>query len=106
MVGFFYVRKLIESRKLSREFADRQVKATSYPAKGTHIHFMNFHRDVNELFDLNSPKSIRIKIEDLANQVIHSYMSYLSISENGFAGILVASDRTRNKELFEISKRT
>ena len=38
MVGFFYVRKLVESRKLSRDFADRQIPATSYPAKGKHIH--------------------------------------------------------------------
>src|SRR3954447_25975700 len=106
MVGFFYVRKLIESRKLSRDFADRQFKTTSYPAKGKHIHLMNLRRDVDELFDLDEPRQVAMKIEDLANQLIHSYIFYLSMGEHGgLDGILVASDRIRNKELLQLPSR-
>ena len=94
MVGFFYVRKLIESRKLSRDFADRQVKAISYPTMGKHIHLINFRRDVDELFNLDAPKQTSVKVEDLANQLIHSYVLYLSTNkERGLDGILVASFR-------------
>jgi hypothetical protein len=104
MVGFFYVRKLIESRKLSRDFADRQVKATSYPTMGKHIHLLNFRRDVDKLFNLDAPKQTSIKVEDLANQLIHSYVFYLLMTEEGgLDGILVASDRIRNKELLQVS---
>jgi hypothetical protein len=106
MVGFFYVRKLIESRKLSRDFADRQIPATSYPAKGKHIYLMNVHRDLDELFDMDAPTKVNLKIEDLANQLIHSYIFYLSTEQGGpLRGILVASDRIRNRELLEISAR-
>jgi hypothetical protein len=104
MVGFFYVRKLIESRKLSRDFADRQVKVTAYPTKGKHVHLLNLRRDVDELFDLDAPKQTTMKIEDLANQLIHSYIFYLSMEEEGqLNGFLVASDRIRNKELLQVS---
>jgi hypothetical protein len=106
MVGFFYVRKLIESRKLSRDFADRPIPATSYPAKGKHIHLMNVHRDLDRLFDLDAPTKVSRKIEDLANQLIHSYIFYLSVEEDGpLQGVLVASDRIRHRELLEISAR-
>jgi hypothetical protein len=104
MVGFFYVRKLIESRKLSRDFADRQVKATTYPTKGKHIHLMNLRHDVDGLFDLDAPKQTTMKIEDLANQLIHSYIFYLMMTEEGpLNGIMVASDRIRTEDLLRVS---
>jgi hypothetical protein len=104
IVGFFYVRKLIESRKLSRDFADRQVKATAYSTKGKHVRLLNRRHDLDELFDLDAPKETAIKIEDLANQLIHSYIFYLSMEKEGqFTGVFVASDRIRNKELLQIS---
>jgi hypothetical protein len=104
MVGFFYVRKLIESRKLSRDLADRQFKVTSYPAKGRHIHYLNYHRDLDELFDMGAPKQVSMTIEDLANQLIHSYIfCLLTEAAGGLRGVLVASDRIRNCELLEIS---
>jgi hypothetical protein len=107
MVGFFYVRKLIESRKLSRDFADRQITATAYPAKGKHVHLMNCQRDLDELFDMSAPKQLAMKIEDLANQLIHSYIFYLSTEETGpLRGILVASDRIRNRELLRFRRET
>ena len=106
MVGFFFVRKLIESRKLSRDFADLQIPVVSYPAKGEHIHLLNVRRDVDELFNMDAPTEVSMKIEDLANQLIHSYVFYLLTEEAGpLRGILVASDRFRNRELLEISAR-
>jgi hypothetical protein len=45
-----------------------------------------------------------MKIEELANQLIHSYIFYLAMRRNrGLTGILVASDRLRNKALLELS---
>ena len=103
MVGFFYVRKLIDSRKLSRDFADRQVKVVTYPSKGTHIHLLNRRKEVQELFDLEVSTQGSIKVEQLANQLIHSYVFYLLFDEPGaLIAIVVASDNTRNKELFQV----
>jgi hypothetical protein len=106
MVGFFYVRKLIESRKLSRDFADRQITVIAYVAKGKHVHWLNYHRDLDDFFDMNTPKQLAMRIGDLANQFVHSYVFYLWIEETGpLRGVLVASDRVRNKELLQVSAR-
>jgi hypothetical protein len=100
MVGFFYVRKLIESRKLSRDFAETVIKVAAYPAKGERVHWMNYRRDPDEFFVMSAPRQLATKIEDLANQLIHSYIFFLSMEETGaLSGILVASDRSRSKEL-------
>lgn len=83
MVGFFYVRKLIDSRKLSRDFADRQIRVATYRSTGKHIHLMNAHRDLDEFFDMDAHSHKGLKIEQIANQVIHSYIFYLVTEEFG-----------------------
>ncbi|MEK7995804.1 MAG: hypothetical protein AAB403_18555 [Planctomycetota bacterium] len=104
MVGFFYVRKLIDSRKLSRDFADRQIKLTAYPSTGKHVHLMNVHHDLDEFFDMGTHQQKTAKIEQIANQVIHSYIFYLVTEESGpLQGIIVASDVVRDRELLEFS---
>ncbi|SPE36810.1 hypothetical protein SBA3_250025 [Candidatus Sulfopaludibacter sp. SbA3] len=77
MIGFFYVRKLIDSRKLSRDFADRQIKLKAYPSIGKHVHLMNVHHHLDEFFDMGTHRHKTLKIEQIANQVIHSYIFYL-----------------------------
>ena len=65
---------------------------------------MNLRHDVDQLFDLDAPKKTTMKIEDLANHLIHSYIFYLMMTDAGtLDGIMVASDRIRNKELHQIS---
>lgn len=104
MVGFFYVRKLIDSRKLSRDFADRQTKLTAYPSIGKHVHLMNVHHDLDEFFDMGTHCHKSLKVEQIANQVIHSYIFYLVTEETGpLRGIVVASDVARDRELLELA---
>src|SRR5579872_4983175 len=66
MVGFFYVRKLIDSRKLNRDFADRQIKLRAYPSIGKHVHLMNVHHDLDEFFDMGTHRHKTLKIEQIA----------------------------------------
>lgn len=104
MVGFFYVRKLIDSRKLSRDFADRQIKPRAYPSTGKHVHLMNVHHDLDEFFDMGTHRHKTLKIEQIASQVIHSYIFYLVTEESGpLQGIVVASDVVLDSELLELS---
>lgn len=103
MVGFFYVRKLIESKNLSRDFAHRNVRITAYPSKGRHVHWLNYRKNLDKLFDMDSPRQRSLKLEDVANQLIHSYIFYLITNESGpLEGIVVASDYLRNRELLSI----
>ena len=52
---------------------------------------------------MDQPGQSTITTEDLANQLIHSYIFWLSTDDAGLKGILVASDRIRNQELLEIT---
>jgi hypothetical protein len=104
MVGFFYVRKLIDSRKLSRDFADRQITLRAYPSTGKHVHLLNARHNLDEFFDMGTHQHETLNIEQIANQVIHSYIFYLVTDELGpLQGVLVASDFVRNRKLLELS---
>src|ERR1019366_4467449 len=102
MLGCFSVRKLIESRKLTRQFAGRQVKIGVYPSTGKRVHLMN-HRRLDKLYDFERAKDRTVTVEFLCNQIIHSYVFALFFDEtNKFHSIAVASDRAKMKELFEV----
>lgn len=52
---------------------------------------------------MDSPRQRSLKLEDVANQLIHSYIFYLITNESGpLEGIVVASDYLRNRELLSI----
>ena len=92
-----------ESRKLTRDFAGRQVKIGVYPSTGKRVHLMNHHR-LDKLYDFEHAKDRTVTVEFLCNQIIHSYVFALFFDEtNNFHSIAVASDRAKVKELFSPS---
>ena len=61
---------------------------------------MNVHHDLDEFFNMDTHRHKALKIEQIANQVIHSYIFYLVTDESGpLRGIIVASDLVRDREL-------
>jgi hypothetical protein len=65
---------------------------------------MNVHHDLDEFFDMGTHRHKRLKIEQIANQVVHSYIFYLVTEESGpRQGVVVASDVVRDRELLELS---
>ncbi|HEY3443610.1 MAG TPA: hypothetical protein VGK29_22825 [Paludibaculum sp.] len=103
MLGFYSIRKLTESGKLTDDVANMSVRVRSHSSKGRVIHQMNSHK-LDELYDLDTPDERTVPLPFLCNQIVHSYVFGLLLGEDGgLQGILVTSDRRRSKELLEIS---
>jgi hypothetical protein len=102
MLGFYSIRKLIDSRKLTIDFASEQVKVTTYRPTGKHVHMMNC-RNLDELYDFNSGKFRTVTLKYLCHQIIHSYVFGLIFDEsNRFTSIVVSSEQARLRELLEV----
>ena len=102
MLGFYSIRKLLEAKKLSTSFASIRIPARLYPSKGGTITLLNWHH-IDRFFDLDNPQTAQLKVPDLANQVIHSFIFIpASDAAGGLSAIQVASDRQKTKGLFEI----
>jgi hypothetical protein len=103
MLGFYSIRKLLESQKLSDEARGVRVRLIAYPSKAK-AHQLNRHA-VGDLYDLEKPREEIRDIIFLCNQFIHSYVFQLTFSDtvsNGGAlnGAFVSSDRERNRILY------
>ena len=65
---------------------------------------MNVHHDLDKFVDMGRHRHKTLKIEQIANEVIHSYIFSLVMEESGpLQGIVVASDVVRDRELLELS---
>src|SRR5437867_8953010 len=74
MLGFFALRRLIESKgRLSDSTIQARLRLTAFPSKSRHITLINWLR-VDRHFSLASPRPRRLGLEDLCNQFIHSYV--------------------------------
>lgn len=108
MVGFYIIRKLCESYKLSNAIISTKVKGRRIPNKGKIVHLMNNHKYV-DLYDFEKAKAEKFDLTFLANQLVHSYVfsPFFSDEEeneiNPLAGIHFCSDKFRNEWLFELS---
>jgi hypothetical protein len=102
MLGFYSIRKLLEAKKLSTSFASITIPARLYPSKGGTVTLLNWHHTYR-FFDLENPQPAQLKVPDLANQVIHSFIFIPGGDPaGGLSTIQVASDRQKTKGLFEI----
>lgn len=100
-IGFYTVRKLLQTFKISEATKDIKTEIDWFPPiAGKEVDY--FHRtDIDELFDLNQPKKELRDIGFLCNQVIHSYIFIHQIAENQrLAGFYVASDKMRHARLY------
>lgn len=102
MLGCFSVRKLIESKKVSDDVANRTIELKSFPAIGKPVTFLNWHR-IPDLYDADAPRADSLRTVDLCNQVVHSYVFLPVFGVNGrLASVLFASDRVRNRRLYSL----
>jgi hypothetical protein len=103
MLGFYSIRKLIESVKLTDVVSNTSVPVRSYTSTGRTVHLLNCHR-IDELYDLDKSQKKTFSLPYLCNQVMHSYeFSLLFNEDRSLAGMLLASDRQRSKELLQVS---
>lgn len=130
MIGFYMIRKLKESFKLTNNIIATNIKGFKYPNKGKLVTLMNNHRFM-ELYDFEQPKKDKFNLTFLINQIVHSYIFSPKFDVNSDAiissiddkdaitwedvhgvinsvkieltGILFCSDDKRNEFLYELS---
>jgi hypothetical protein len=106
MFGFYSIRKLTESAKLTDQVSQMTVALRSHSATGRRVHLLNLHR-IDKLYDFEKSQTRTVLLPFLCNQIVHSYVfSIYFDEERRLAGVFVSSDRERSKELLEVSIET
>lgn len=101
LIGFYSIRKLLEAKKLSEQIYSYQIPIQYFKNIKNVDHF-NWYR-IDELFDLDSSHEEKIKLVVLVNYFIHSYIFLPSFEDGQLSGILISSDKVKNKKLYFIS---
>ncbi len=107
MIGFYAVRKLVDSRVLTDSRVTRLIPVRVYPKKReTTITRFDRH-DIVRHYDINRERLESRPLLFVCNQVVHSYVFSLLIQENGgLESIVVCSDKERQSKIFRIEIRT
>jgi hypothetical protein len=103
-IGFYAIRKLLPSLKLSLATRRLASRVKWYPPRANQpVDY--FHRtDVDELFNLEEPTHETRDLGFLCNQVIHSYVFVHSVNAEGkLDGFFVSSDAMRRSRLYLFS---
>jgi hypothetical protein len=98
-VGFYGIRKLLETFKLSP--GTRTLKfSLSWSPCVKMVDYMNAHC-IEELFDLSVTNTEERNLEFLCNQFVHSYVfSPVQHKDGKLAGAYISSDRTKKDKVF------
>lgn len=100
IMAFFRVRTLLERHMFSDDFLSRRIDVTTYRKKTEKpTTWLNNHK-IEELFDLESPKSRQIDLNFICNQIIHSTIFIPVRNGQCFSHLLLCSDFERNHSLF------
>lgn len=92
----FIIRKLDEAKKIPSEILDQKVKILTYTFKGDGKAMNYFFKVADYQHEIEIEKSRRF----ILDQIIHSFSVLYSYDDLGtFEGILVNSDRTKEKWL-------
>lgn len=107
MIGFYIVRKLMESQKLPNQLVSTKIIGRKFPNNGTTVHLMNAHQFYNH-FDFDNGKTEKFDLRFLVNQIVHSYIftpDFDINEDNGeisLSAINFCSDDQRNKWIYEL----
>ncbi|HRG50051.1 MAG TPA: hypothetical protein PKW02_03350 [Pseudomonadales bacterium] len=101
-LGFFSVRKLIESNAVSDKLKGKSILLAVYPVKSKGVILLNQHR-FSEFYDLYAGQKESMSYQEICNQFIHSaiYSPFIP-GGSSLVGIFFSSDYRKNKTLFYI----
>ncbi|WP_434627175.1 hypothetical protein [Chromobacterium sp. CV08] len=101
-IGFYSIRKLIESKKVSDSISRKKYSVHEFPYRGNPISFATHFKDSE--YDLRKSKITEMPVSALCNQFIHShhFLPFLPNSKN-LIGFFFCSDRQRTAGLYLIT---
>lgn len=98
-IGFYTVRKLIESNQGTKELLDKTLKLAMFRRKT--IIKDDFDKFVP--YDHEKPSKINVNVRDICNQFIHSYHLSPFGSNNTLVGFLINSEFQSKKGIYLIT---
>ncbi|ALP65196.1 hypothetical protein [Paraburkholderia caribensis] len=104
-VGFYSIRKLLDTFKVSPATRRMKLVLNWSPSNGQVVDYMNAHR-LDNLYELRKTTSEQRDLLFLCNQFVHSYVFMPVIDEkHSFTGVYVNSDRTRHDRIYYVEER-
>lgn len=100
-IGFYAIRKLLETFKVSLSTKELRLDVQAFKANTERKADYFNKTNIDELFDLDHPCQEQRDIGFLCNQIVHSFIFLIATRENGaLEGFFVASDSMRFKKLY------
>lgn len=101
-VGFYSIRKLIESKKVSDSLKTKSYEVNEFPYQGCPESIVTHFKEGE--YDLNKAKRAHMTINQLCNQFIHSH-HFLPFLPNGknLIGFFFCSDHKRTSCIYLIT---
>ena len=100
MLSCYIVRKLAESKKITKELFQQDITLYAYKNRGVAVDLLNSHK-IQELYEVEKPQQIVKPFSYVVNQIIHSYTFIPTFqSKNELKGCLFNSDRSKKHEIY------
>ena len=102
MLGFYGIRKLRDSRKVSDRLRYRSVPLEEFGSTGKAVDLRS-RTEIDEVYEMGAPRTTTKPLDFVCNQIIHSYVFTPGFDEEGFlADLYFASDRQKDLGVFRI----
>jgi hypothetical protein len=106
MVGFYSIRRLIESSKTSSRLEARRYEVKVRPLRGAEPRAYDRWSPWDH-YDFQSDQRSEIDVRSLVNEFIHSFILMIAFDEHrNLSGVVVGSDRTKRTRLLEVPIRS
>ncbi|MBL0718354.1 hypothetical protein JI742_00480 [Piscinibacter sp. Jin2] len=102
-IGFYAIRKLLETFKVSPSTKELKLALQAYTAlPDRKVDYFN-RADIDKFFNLSHPMNEHRNIGFICNQIVHSYIFIIDLREDGaLNGFFVTPDSMRFKKLYFI----
>lgn len=101
-LGFYSIRKLIESLKVSESVAGKLYRIYEYPKINNSIKILS--DDPTKEFDLTKGRKVDVSVATLCNQFIHSYhFAPFAPEGKSLVGFFVCSDYKRKTGIYLVT---
>lgn len=99
----FVIRKLTESNCVTSDLVRGLYPVRMYPRLHSNevLDELNYG-DLNYWFDLERELDVALTLKDVCNIIIHSFVFQPDVGASGVEGLIVTSDRTKAKGLYQI----
>jgi hypothetical protein len=105
MMGFYAIRKLLDTAKVTDATKALKFKVDWYPNLNV-VDYLNWH-NIDRLFDLDASHQEVRDIRFICDRFVHSYIFIPDFSDDGkVLGVYVATDRDRKNKLYFVSADT